>query len=160
MPRAVSWYVTCSGLDPFAAADEYYRALAFAMPPVVKKTSAKKPFAGENDSQIQFRNSSLSSLPSVKNTEENEGNEEQNAGNLACGSTAAAGYPLVSSVKGESKNPLPGTPIRGFERTMSKGSVLGIHNRCVAACRMVDGKGASREPERELQNSVASLIQL
>jgi len=36
----------------------------------------KKPFAGLNDSQIQFHTSSLSSLPFVKITEENEGNEE------------------------------------------------------------------------------------
>ncbi len=44
----------------------------------------QKPFSGVNESQVQFHASSLSSLPSVTNTEENEGNEEQNRGNLTC----------------------------------------------------------------------------
>ena len=52
-----------------------------------------KPFLDVNDWQVQFHSSSLSSLPSVTNTEENEGNEEQHRGNLICASNVAASDP-------------------------------------------------------------------
>ena len=52
-----------------------------------------KPFLGVNDSQVQFH---FSSLPSVTNTEGNEGNEEQPRWHLTGHPKVGGGDPLVS----------------------------------------------------------------
>jgi hypothetical protein len=71
------------------------RGFRRALPTAAQTTDrSKKPFWGVTDSQVQLHSSSL---PSVTNTEENEGNEEQHRGNLICDSKVARTDPSVSS---------------------------------------------------------------